>query len=101
MKRVCMGPIPITILLVVALAYFARSLWVRLGPLRNAKRHPGRLRPFFARAKSVLVYGLGQRRMVDDLIPGLLHIFIFAGFMAVSVRTVALIGLGFSTDGAF
>ena len=43
----------------------------------------------------LLHYGLGQGRMPDELVPGLLHIFIFGGFMILSIRTLELFVMGF------
>ena len=43
------------------------------------------------RFKHVLVYALGQKKMFDDLFAGVYHIFIFYGFLVVSLRTVAMV----------
>src|SRR5216684_8901834 len=50
------------------------------------------------RAKRLLLFGLGQKRMVDpeERGPGVMHVLIFAAFMVLAVRTILLFVMGFS-----
>jgi len=43
------------------------------------------------RFRHMLVYALGQKRMFDDPFAGLYHLFIFYGFLVVSLRTVTMV----------
>ena len=58
--------------------------------------HPG------ARLKSVLVNGLLQSRMLrGEWRPGLMHAAIFLGFMALLLRKVQLVAIGYDESAAF
>ncbi len=46
-------------------------------------------------------FALGQYRMPQEPAAGWLHIFIFAGFLVVSLRTLTLFGVGLSGTAAF
>jgi Fe-S oxidoreductase len=50
------------------------------------------------RWRALLRFGLGQKRMVDpeERTPGLMHVFIFAAFMVLALRTLMLFTMGFS-----
>ena len=48
------------------------------------------------RVKMALLYGFGQGRQPRYFGAGLLHILLFAGFMILSLRSLTMIGLGFS-----
>jgi hypothetical protein len=90
-----MSPLGITLLLVVGFAGFAWLAWRKLSILPRLQSeprwdHPGQ------RLKSVLVNGLLQRRMVQREWPaGLMHAVIFLGFMALLLRKLQLIVIGF------
>jgi len=43
------------------------------------------------RFKHVLVYAFGQKKMFDDPFAGIYHLFIFYGFLVVSLRTVTMV----------
>jgi Fe-S oxidoreductase len=43
------------------------------------------------RFKHVLVYAFGQKKMFDDRFAGVYHLFIFYGFLVVSLRTVTMV----------
>src|SRR5579859_77224 len=86
------------LILAASLVGFAWVTHDRLTPLWAAKPDHTRTGAIVSRITGMFVYGFGQKRMVDDIWPGLLHIFIFAGFVVVSLRTVTMIGLGFKTD---
>ncbi len=79
--------IVMSVLLATALAVFARLFGPRLLVLVKL---PGgsRLDRPLERAKDALQFAIGQWRMPRDPVAGFAHIFIFAGFMVVSVATV-------------
>ena len=93
-----MNPILMAAILVAALGGFAWVMWHRLNPLLKAKADRSRFADPVGQVKALTVYGFAQKRMIDDPIPGLLHIFIFLGFMVVSLRTLTMIGMGFTQD---
>ncbi len=43
------------------------------------------------RFKHMMVFAVGQKKMFDDPFAGLYHIFIFYGFLVVSLRTVSMV----------
>ena len=43
------------------------------------------------RFRHVLVYAFGQKKMFDDPFAGIYHLFIFYGFLVVSLRTVTMV----------
>lgn len=90
-----MGPIAISALLVIAGAFFLWTIRTRFGLLFVLKSE-NRFDQVGRRVGALLEFGLGQRRMIDDPLPGLMHIFIFLAFMVVALRTVTMFGLGFS-----
>ncbi len=87
-----------TLLLVFAgLAFFVHTMYGRTAALFAMKPagrldHPGR------RTLALLRFGFGQRRMVDpeERTPGLMHVFIFAAFVVLALRTLMLFAMGFS-----
>jgi Fe-S oxidoreductase len=82
------GALALAALLAVAGALFARRAWllwrlVRLGkPTERFDDLPGRVR-----AEATIV--LGQRKLLQRLVPGLMHAFIFWGFL-VLLPTIAI-----------
>jgi Fe-S oxidoreductase len=91
-----MNPGLTIVLLVAALGVFTVAVARRLLPLR-ALRHDGRLDRPGERLAGLLRYGFGQRRLLDreELVPGLLHVLLFAAFLVLGARTVTLVGMGF------
>jgi Fe-S oxidoreductase len=94
-----MNPILTAALLLVGGAAFLVSVTVRLAPL-VALRRVDRTSRAGERWAALLRFGFGQRRLVDpeELLPGLLHVLIFAAFLVLGLRTVTLFGMGFSED---
>jgi Fe-S oxidoreductase len=91
-----MSPLLTTLLLAAAGAFFAFTMLRRLAPLW-ALRREDRTDRAVERTEALLLFGLGQRRMVDpeERGPGLLHVAIFAAFLVLSLRTITLFGMGF------
>jgi len=90
-----MSPLGITLLIVAGFVGFGWLAWRKLSILRTLQPeprwdHPGQ------RLKSVLVNGFLQRRMVQREWPaGLMHAVIFLGFMALLLRKLQLIVIGY------
>lgn len=92
-----MGPIAMLLLLLAAGGTFAWTMRRRLAPLLHA-RADMRWDRVPERVVALLKFGLGQKRLVDpgERDSGLAHVFVFAAFMVLSLRTITLIGMGFS-----
>lgn len=92
-----MSPILTGLLLAIALPVFVMTMAGRAGVLLAMKRE-NRLDRIPYRINQLIRFGLGQKRMVDpeEFTPGLMHVFIYAAFMVLAVRTVSLFVMGFS-----
>jgi Fe-S oxidoreductase len=96
-----MGPVGMSVLMLLAGAGFAWLAWRKLAivvALLPEVRwdHP------WQRLRSVLVNGLLQRRMVErEWRPGLMHAVIFLGFMSLLLRKLQLIVIGYQESFAF
>jgi len=91
-----MGPIPITLIMLLGLAGFGYLCWRKLAivaALQPEVRwdNPGR------RLGKVLSLGFLQSRMIaGEFKPGVMHAVIFLGFMTLLVRKVQLLVIGYS-----
>lgn len=92
-----MNPVLTSVLLLAALAMFANTLADRYWLLRAAEADDRRDRPG-ERLRRLFAIGFGQRRLLYERGAGWMHVGIFAGFLVVSLRTVALCGRGFDPD---
>jgi Fe-S oxidoreductase len=94
-----MSPILTAALLLAAGGFFVWTMQRRLLPLRALRRDERLDRPG-ERLRSLLRFGLGQKRLLDreELLPGILHATLFAAFLVLALRTVTLFGMGFSPD---
>ena len=92
-----MSPIFASLLLAVGLIFFAVTMRGRLRVLAAMKKEKRTDNPS-ERAERLLLFGLGQKRMVDpeERGPGTMHVLIFAAFMVLAVRTIMLFVMGFS-----
>ena len=90
-----MSPLGITLLVLAGLAGFAWLAWRKVAIVLRLQPevrwdHPA------ARLKAVLINGFMQQRMIArDWKPGLMHAVIFLGFMALLIRKVQLIAIGY------
>ncbi len=94
-----MFPVAVGLLLFVGLTFFAYTINNRLGLIRMAQGKDERWKNPIDRVKSLLVFAIGQKRMMSnpkDFWAGLWHAFIFWGFLVISLRTIMLFGMGFS-----
>lgn len=89
--------IAMAILVGVGLLVFAALMWKRMLVLLKLRHESWRFTDFGERLKRLMLFGLGQKRMVDpeEFKPGLAHVMIFGAFMVLSIRTVTLILMGF------
>ncbi|OJT18683.1 (Fe-S)-binding protein [Archangium sp. Cb G35] len=92
-----MSPIITGLLLAVGVSLFVMTMAGRIGVLLAMKQE-NRLDNLPQRATALLSFGLGQKRMVDreEFTPGLMHVFIFAAFMVLALRTIMMFVMGFS-----
>ncbi len=92
-------PIVIFALLIpaVAIGLFAYVMTSRLKPLVLAMPDP-RLGDIFQRAWALLKYAVAQWKQPRYWTAGVLHIFIFAGFMILSLNSTRLVVLGLSPE---
>jgi Fe-S oxidoreductase len=88
----------VTLLLVFAgLAVFVHTVYGRAAVLFGMKP-ADRLDQPQRRLAALLRFGFGQKRMVDpeERTPGWMHVFIFAAFVVLALRTLMLFAMGFS-----
>ncbi len=84
-------------MLLLGLGIFARTMWVRLR-LLLAGRPETRWDLVGERIKTLLVVGIGQRKMFKEPVSGLLHALTFWGFCVLGLRTTMLFVLAFVPD---
>jgi Fe-S oxidoreductase len=86
------GTVLFALVLLSALALFAYTMSRRIQLLTLGAGAPDdRLDRPWARIRSVLTYGLFQRKMFRDPYAGLYHALIFGGFLVLTVRTLSLV----------
>ena len=96
-----MSPVAISLLLLLAFAGFAALAWRKLQLVAALQAEPRRDHPW-QRLRSVLVNGLLQQRMLQREWPaGLMHAVIFLGFLALLLRKLQLIAIGFDENFVF
>ncbi|MGQ0507713.1 MAG: (Fe-S)-binding protein [Myxococcaceae bacterium] len=93
-----MSPVVTALLLSAALIFFGVTLFWRLRVLWSLKHNDDRFGDAPARAEALVLFGFGQKRMVDreERLPGIMHALIFVAFLVLAVRTVMLFTMGFS-----
>ncbi len=90
-----MSPVGISLLMLLALAGFALLAWRKLQIVFALQPQPRWDQPW-QRARTVLVNGLLQRRMVQrEWRPGVMHTVIFIGFLSLLLRKLQLIAIGY------
>jgi Fe-S oxidoreductase len=96
-----MGPVALSLMLATAFGAFAALAWRKLAIVAKLAPTP-RFDGPWRRLGTVLRNGILQRRMVaGDRKPGVMHAIIFAGFMALLVRKLQLIAIGYHESFAF
>jgi Fe-S oxidoreductase len=91
------SPVLALVILLSAMSLFSYIMFRRLDPLRKLMPDP-RFSDLWKRIRLAIVYGFGQYRQPRYLGAGILHILLFAGFMILSLRSLTLIGRGFSSQ---
>ena len=96
-----MGPAAITLLMAAAFAAFAALTWRKLSIVVHLQPEVRWDRPA-ARLRKLLRLGLMQSRMIAmEPVAGLMHTAIFLGFLALLVRKLQLILIGYVPDFGF
>ncbi|MBI5166555.1 MAG: 4Fe-4S dicluster domain-containing protein [candidate division NC10 bacterium] len=81
------------VLLVLAVGAFGYNA-LRLFRLLRLGKREDRFDRIGERLKSLLIYVLGQKRVLEDPYSGVLHLFIFWGFIVFSLGTIEILGKG-------
>ena len=92
-----MNPLLMTVLLIVALAVFVRTMVGKI-KLLMALEPANRFNNIKERLVGMLVLAVGQKRLVaraKERSSGLMHAFIFWGFCVLLIRSITLYGEGF------
>lgn len=90
-----MGPVWMTLLLVVSFGIFAWSAWRRWHLMLVPQAPDNRADRVGERIRSVLVYMFGQKRMPRYPAAGFAHIVVFFGFLVLLLNTLILWGRGY------
>ena len=100
-SRVFVGPAPITLLLTAALAAFCYLSWRKLAVLAHLQPEPRTDQPG-TRLLRVLRLGLLQSKMISlEPAAGLMHTAIFLGFLALLIRKLQLLIIGYDASFTF
>lgn len=91
------APIVAAAIIVAAILFFSYVMFRRIDLLRKAMPDL-RFSDIGERIRMLVVYGVGQFRQPRYLGAGILHILLFSGFMILSLRSLTLIGRGFSSE---
>jgi len=83
------------ILPIIGIGLFAYIMARRIAPLVRANPD-NRFDKLHIRIKNLFLVWLGQIRQPRYMLAGVLHIFIFAGFLILSIRSTSLVIIGFS-----
>lgn len=90
-----MFPIPIAILLVLALGFFGLSCYRWFRVIRQGQPDD-RFNDWGKRVKNLITIAFAQTRMIrGDFKAGIMHAVIFWGFLVIALRTILLFGMGF------
>ncbi|HHT9124258.1 MAG TPA: (Fe-S)-binding protein [Candidatus Brocadiia bacterium] len=94
------GFIVYCIIAAVSVGFFIYTLYVRFGYLALG-RYENRFDHIGKRLKAVLLFAFGQRRLLYDMAPGIMHAMIFWGFLVISIANITNVCRGFYPDFAF
>jgi Fe-S oxidoreductase len=92
-----MNPLLMSLLLVVGLAVFGRTMVHKI-LLLKALEPTNRTGHIIERLKNMVIYAMGQKRLVGrkkEWVSGIMHALIFWGFCILTIRTLNLYGEGF------
>jgi Fe-S oxidoreductase len=94
-----MNPVLITLLLIIGLAIFVRTMAHKIR-LLMALEPIHRTDHIKKRIENMIIFALGQKRLVGrkkEWASGMMHALIFWGFCVLSIRTITLFGEGYSS----
>jgi len=96
-----MYPISVSIILVLALGFFAYSMYKKYRVMAIAKPSD-RLDHLGERIAALMKFGIAQHRLIKkDFWPGIFHAFIFWGFCTVALQTIYSFAVGFDANFTF
>jgi len=91
-----------TLFFLAGVGFFSYQIWGRWQVLVKARRDDGRdysQKTWGIRLKNTLIYGLGQSKFFrGDQPAGILHVFIFWGFITLGLQVVTMFVRGWSPD---
>jgi len=93
-----MNPVLMSLLLIVGLALFGRTMFGKFR-LLLALQPADRINHIKKRLENMVVFAMGQKRLVGrkkEWASGMMHALIFWGFCVLSIRTITLFGEGYS-----
>lgn len=97
-----MYPIPVSIILAIALSFFSYTAYHRIKLMTLAGWKNIRFDQIGLRIQRTLRFAFGQRRFfLRDVISGTMHAFIFWGFLVVGIQTIVWLGRGLVADFQF
>lgn len=90
-----LGHLALILAIVVAVGLFAQRAW-RLVRLVRSGRPEDRFDDMPGRIRDFALYVLGQRKLIKrpNVVPGIIHAFIFWGFLIITLGTIQLFGSG-------
>ncbi|MGR3310769.1 MAG: hypothetical protein ACUZ77_08335, partial [Candidatus Brocadiales bacterium] len=94
------GFVAFSVIVAISSGFFAYSLYIRLGYLALGKGE-NRFDHIGKRIKAVLLFAFGQRRLLYDIVPGIMHAMIFWGFLVISIANITTVCRGFYPDFSF
>lgn len=80
----------------LALFLFARAVYLRYRLMLACAPAPDTIDDHGARLKELLTIFLGQKKLFQDFLPGVMHAFIFWGFCVLGLRTVTMFAMAFA-----
>jgi Fe-S oxidoreductase/prepilin signal peptidase PulO-like enzyme (type II secretory pathway) len=102
-----MSTLIFTLLVIVGLGYFGRTMYRRIGVLLKVTP-VDRFDHIPERIKAVLLYALGQKKFIQreprpdtalsEQTAGWMHFFIFWGFSILAIQVITMFGRGYSDD---
>jgi len=90
--------IAMLVALAATLGIFAWSAWKKTMVLLKAKPDDTRFDRIWRRIEEVLTVAIGQKKMFKEPVAGLMHAFIFWGFLVLLFRSISLVGQAFSPE---
>ncbi len=97
LDEVSMNPLLISLLLIVGLGLFSRTIYYKI-QLLTALEPAHRVDHIKERFKNMVILAIGQMRLVgrkNERASGLMHAFIFWGFCILLIRSLTIYGEGF------